>query len=254
MGHNEDVLKKLGKTRDELLYDSNSLFFLSENIEILHGMSEPKNLSKEIRRIIFFDIVTKYCQMVESFAAYINAFEESNKNSPSTNIIFNHLVKYRVGDILEEFKLFSEMEPKINPQFEKKIKIAFGYNNCKDVNKVNENIKNIFGLFVKIFNIYYFHEKIYNASKHGHRIFHFYNFDENENEPIVYLNKKPKDNFGLQSEFDEKYFFDFIPVSNSIIDDMIIPRTNEFKKLYNILISNNKAIHQKKFKDIMFVE
>ena len=110
LGHNEEILKRLGKTRDELLYDSNSLFFLSENIEILHAMSEPTNLSKEIRRIIFFDIVTKYCQMVESFAAYINAFEESNRNSPSANIIFNHLVKYRVGDILEEFNEFKSSQ------------------------------------------------------------------------------------------------------------------------------------------------
>jgi hypothetical protein len=254
LSENNDFLDKLGISADELLYNSYSLSFLSQNIDMLNHISRGEGLSQNLIRILIFDIVAKYCQLVESFAAFINAFEESNTKTPTVNIVFNHLVTYRVADILKNYNLFLEDSPKINDYFKEKIKTAFGYNSCNDAVKANQSIMNIFELLVKIFQIYHFHEKIYNASKHGHRIFHFHNFDGNENEPIVYLDRKPKDYFNLRSNGDEKYLFDYIPISRPIIDDMIIPRRNELNKLYDILINNNKAILGKRFKEIRFLD
>lgn len=130
---------------------------------------------------------------------------------------------------MKDYTLFLDNKSKINEQLEDKIKMAFGYTVSNDIAKVNKSVNKIFDFLIKIYQTYYSHQKIYNASKHGHRIFHFHNFNGNENEPVVYLDRKPKDYVNKHSKSDEKYLLDYIPISRSIIDEIIIPRKNELK-------------------------
>ncbi len=77
-------------------------------MDILNHISKAGNLSQTTVHIIIFDMVVKYCQLVESFIAFIEAFEESNNTSGTTNIVFNQLVNNKGVIILKDYNYFVE--------------------------------------------------------------------------------------------------------------------------------------------------
>ena len=92
MSHNKDTFDKLGRTIDDVFYDTKSLFYITEFIQVLDEIRKPEKLPNRTKQIITFEIFVKYTQLMESFAALINAFEESNKNNSNTKNIVNYIV------------------------------------------------------------------------------------------------------------------------------------------------------------------
>ncbi|MGE0690671.1 MAG: hypothetical protein AB7O87_08755 [Candidatus Nitrosocosmicus sp.] len=243
-------MKKIGKTLDELLFDSYSLFFLSRNIQFLIDLHSSQNLTGIRERILLFDILNKYCQLIESFAAHITAFEKSNKGNPSSQIIFNHLAWYMVDSVLKDYSIFNtgpeDPPPEINVLFEEKIRYAFGLIHIIDKDRVERNVQLIFDMLIPLFQMYYFHERIYNANKHGHRVFHFYNLDQNENEPVLFLDRMPKthEDYNIEEGHD-RFLIDFVTVSKSLLEKLVLPNIQKFGRMYRMMLENNKFIIKK---------
>jgi hypothetical protein len=259
LSENFKKLGELSKSIDDLLFESYSLFFLSKNIEFLIDLHANHNLAGILERIVLFDIFNKYCQLIESFAGHISAFEKSNRANPSSQIIFNHLTWYSVASILEDYSIFNTRPedplPLINEEFKEKIKYAFGLIHINDNDKVERNIQQIFDMLIPLFQTYYFHEHVYNANKHGHRVFHFYNLGPNENQPVLFLDRMPKTHKDYdKEEGNEKYIIDYITVSKSLIDDLVLPNIQKFNRLYRMILENNRFIIKKELEKIRTID
>lgn len=259
MSENSKKLSKIGKSIDDLLFESYSLFFLSKNIEFLINLHGNQNLNGILERIVLFDILNKYCQLIESFAGHITAFEKSNRANPSSQIVFNHLTWYSAVSILEDYSIFNTRPedplPLINVEFEEKIKYAFGLIHIIDKDKVERNVHQIFDMLIPLFQTYYFHEHVYNANKHGHRVFHFYNQSPNENQPVLFLDRMPKNHIDYKKEAgNDRYLIDYVTVSKSLIDELVLPNIQKFNRLYRMLLENNKFIIKKEFEKITTID
>ena len=104
--------------------------------------------------------------------------------------------------------------------------------------------------------MYYFHTQAYNASKHGHRVVHTFNFNKtNANIPVLFFDRKTKNNESLHlNEPEDEYHIDWISTDGQIINDQIIPAIENFSKIYDILIHNNKALSEKRNSDFIFYD
>lgn len=256
MSHNKETLNELGMTIEDLIYNAKSLFYITEFIEVLNAIRTPETLSPRTKQIIIFEILVKYTQLIESFAALINAFEKSNKNIPNTNVVINYLVRYDVKSALKDYNFLYSEKPEIHDRFKNKIKNAFGYANNTSYIKVNESVDKIISLLIPIFQVYYFHTRSYNASKHGHRIFHMFNKEPtNTNIPVIYLDRKTTSSAPLHSnEPEHDYHIDWISTDSKIVDQQFNSAIEDFAKIYEILIHNNKALIEKRISDIIYYE
>ena len=97
------ILKQLNISDNELLYGFLPLKFLYEHIEMLISFLNCKSLSERKKQILVFDIRIKYCQLMESFAALINIFADSNKQSLNTSTTLKNLSEYRLENIKNDF-------------------------------------------------------------------------------------------------------------------------------------------------------
>jgi hypothetical protein len=97
------ILKQLNISDNELLYGFLPLKFLYEHIEMLISFLNCKSLSERKKHILVFDIIIKYCQLMESFAAFINIFADSNKQSLNTSTTLKNLSEYRLENIKNDF-------------------------------------------------------------------------------------------------------------------------------------------------------
>jgi hypothetical protein len=250
MPNNLDVLEELKLTIDELFYNSNSLFYLSEQINILHEITKMNITDRRTKNVLIFEILSKFCQLIESFGAHINAFEESNKFNLNIEEVLKYLVNYTPGTIPKDFNLFNDDHPKTVPSFDNKIKLAYGYNK---INKPCEMaLQKIFNLLTPIFQIYYFYLNAYNAGKHGHRIFHFQSFDKND-DPVIFLDKL-RSQVDIGGKSTKNFKLDYVPISELTLNKDIMPYYNNLISLYKILMKNNKSISEKRLNDIIIYE
>jgi hypothetical protein len=250
MPNNLDVLEELKLTIDELFYNSNSLFYLSEQINILHEITKMNITDRRTKNVLIFEILSKFCQLIESFGAHINAFEESNKFNLNTEEVLKYLVNYTPGTIPKAFSLFNDDPPQTVPSFYNKIKMAYGYNKINTPCEIA--LEKIFTLLIPIFQTYYFYLNAYNAGKHGYRIFHFQSFDPENDDPMMFLDKlKGQVDSGDKSA--KNFKLDYVPISEDTLNKNIIPHYNDLIFLYRILMKNNKFIVENRSKDIIII-
>jgi hypothetical protein len=256
MSHNADLLARLNITVDGLFYDSKSIFFITEIILILNHISTG-NLNPRTTNIILFEIITKYCQLVESFAALIDSFSKSNRGIPKTENILNNLVDYSVPIMLKDYRFFNSFTPLIPHQFNEKISYAWGYNNVGDSKQKDTSIHNIIDKLTSIFQTYFFYLSPYNANKHGSRVFHF-GYKEKDNnkvdEPVIYLDESKYYNKEHINELNQSYHLDYVPISSNLVKSEIMPKIDIFASLYELLLDNNRAIVEKNIEKIQFYE
>lgn len=91
-------------TTDELFYISNSLYNLSMQIDILNLIVRTVPRDKRTRNVLIFEIISKFCQLVEASGAHINAFQKSNKSESKTEEVLNYLSIYTIKNISNDYK------------------------------------------------------------------------------------------------------------------------------------------------------
>jgi hypothetical protein len=245
MSDKSETLRKLNVPDTQLLYGSLPLNFLYEHIEMLISFLNCKNLPERKKDILSFDIIIKYCQLMESFAGFINTFEDSNKQSLDTNSTLKRLSEYSLKQIQEDFKPLSDesITEQKRSKFYEKIKYAFCFDMVANVQEMDKSIKKIFGLLINFFSVYYTYLKVYNAYKHGHRIYYIYDNDSNKGTGVIYLEQVKSANDPVINP---------IPVDEEIINKIWEILTRDFIPLYDLFDKNNYALFEKRISDIKF--
>jgi|GEM_PF-1314350 hypothetical protein len=236
---NRNIRDKLRYSDDELLYNYNSTTILYESIELLETLRNKikKQNSKHVERqngMLIFDLVVKYCIYAETLGATINGFEKSNKHTnPSSTIVLRYLKDFRVCKISQLFQKIASLDYKnLTEDIREKLVYAFGYQKL-DKSKIDKTISNIFHLLVEIAGVYVSFVKSYNAYKHGHRVWYGYDLNAQKSNSFSYIEREYKPN---------NYVMNYVPLDNGIVTDYIFPHSNDCRRLFELLLHNNKNL------------
>jgi hypothetical protein len=236
---NRNVRDELRYNDNELLYDNNSIIILYESIELLEILrnqfkyQNPKNVERR-NGMLICDLIIKYCMYSETLGATINGFEQSNKLiKPSSTIVLRHLRDFEVSEVSKFYQRITSMDYKhLAEDVRSKLVYAFGYKEFERT-RVEKTILNIFHLLKEIAGVYLFYVKSYNAYKHGHRVWYGFNLNTQRTNSLLYIEReyKPKN-----------YEMNFVPLDDEIVTDFIFPRSNDCRRLFELLLYNNKNL------------
>jgi hypothetical protein len=231
-----DIKDNIGLYDDKILYKYHPLLMLFESIKLINGFrievkaSNPEG-SIAHNQILLLDLVVKYCQLAESFGAYIHGLVLSKANSyPRSSNILNYLTTYKVHRVKEFLVPIASLIKAIPIAYKYDIEHAFGYTTCKDRQNVNLSISNLFDDLKNFFQIYFWHHDLYNAFKHGHRAIYGYNIETGEGNSVIYMEKSK-----VKNQFSAHH----VALDEKIIEDSIIPYSEKFRIIYEILWWNN---------------
>lgn len=153
------------------------VFILEKAIK---DLGEINNDNYEKYRYLQLELIIKQCELLSDIAGYINAIEKFTPNNPGVDFLANFLEVYRSfvssrgNEVHELFKNIADKSYEffynimgydllnlLPPDDRKKI----------SEDKLNNSINTVISFFIEMANFYSEFWKVYNAYKHGYRLF-----------------------------------------------------------------------------------
>jgi len=231
-----DIKDEIGLYDDQIIYRYHPLLMLFESIKLINDLrieAKASNLGGSVahNQILLLDIVIKYCQLAESLGAYIHGLVLLKANSyPRSSNILNYLTTYKVHKVKEFLVPIASLIQAIPIVYKDDIEYAFGYTKGKDRYKINLSISNLLDDLKNFFQVYFWHYDLYNAFKHGHRAIYGYNTETGKGNSVIYMEKSH-----VKYQFRVRH----VALDEKVIQDSIIPYSEKFRQIYEILWWNN---------------